>query len=276
MKKKRDIKGLAQLVSKNDNPKVRVSAAQILKDMGDKEAIEALTNVLLTTIRFGEEKDQIEAMIVIQGRVPTSLMKYTFLEDRTEALKKAHGPLELHHVQDPLDEVIKEKKHSFISQWFALLTLVELGDRREEVLKNLISFSTLYTKATDSTLKTNSKLSMYLIANQVNCLIEETVRALTSFRGNAIARDTIIKIQDGELFHGSYVHPSYSHPYLYVRQEDSICALGAIGDPSERGRLEYIANRGSKSIRKAAKVALELYGKATYDEIKAKVESKRN
>jgi len=36
-----------------------------------------------------------------------------------------------------------------------------------------------------------------------------------------------------------------------------------------------IANRGDKSIRKAAKAALELYGKATYDEIKGKVESKK-
>ena len=42
-----------------------------------------------------------------------------------------------------------------------------------------------------------------------------------------------------------------------------------------RDRLEYKANHGEKYIRKVAKVALKLYGKANFDEIKAKAESKK-
>jgi HEAT repeat protein len=43
----RQIESLAHAVSKGDNPQVRVTAAQILKDIGDKDAMEALTNALL-------------------------------------------------------------------------------------------------------------------------------------------------------------------------------------------------------------------------------------
>jgi len=272
----KSIDALAQEVSKNDNPSIRVGAAQILKGIEDTEAIEGLTNALLSAIRLGNSDDQVEAMIVIQGRVPTSLVKTSFLPDRQEALENVRGSLELHRFQSLLDEVVREGK-SYFSKWFALVTLVELGDCREEVLKTLISYSASNTKAVDELLEERAgqrDFALYLEANTVNCLIEETVRALASLGDNAIARDAVIKILEGEFLCGSYVHPGKNYSYLHPRhQENAICALGAIGDPSTRERLEYLANRGSEAIRRDAKVALELYGKATYDKIKNKAES---
>ena len=273
MKKKKDIEGLTQIVSKNDDPKARILAAQALKEIGDEKGIEALSNILINTIKFGEDKDTIEAMIIIQGRKPESLLKFTFSSDeRIEALKNITGPIKLHYVQDALDEVIKEKKQNRSTIWFALLTLIELGDRREETLKTLIQNSKVTTKSVDFFLNSDSDtVYRYVIANQINCLIEQTIRALSYFKDNPLSIELLIKALDSEFLHGSYVHPNYSHPYLHVKEEDSICALGAIGNPIQRERLEYMENRGSESIRKVAKVALELYGRATYDEIKLKI-----
>lgn len=57
-----------------------------------------------------------------------------------------------------------------------------------------------------------------------------------------------------------------------VKVKSAIYALAALGDPSTRERLEYLEGRGSETIRKAAKAALEHFGRGTYDEIKAKAE----
>lgn len=276
MKKNRDLEGLTRLIG-DEKPKVRVNAAQALKDIGDMEAIKALTDALFNTIKFRKNNDQIEAMIIMQGRVPASYVEKTFTtQEQIDALKNVHGPLPLNFVQGPMEEMIRDKKISFINGWFGLLTLVELGDHREELLEKLITLSIDSIVVMDRTLISDSdNMINFILANGVNCLIEETIRALASFKDNSTATKTIIMILDGELFRGSYVHRYSSYPYLHAEQKHLIYALSAIGDPSERERIEYLANRGDKSIRKTAKAALRLYGKATYDEIKAKVESKK-
>jgi len=68
----RSIDALAQEVSKSGNPGIRVSAAEILKNIGDTEAVEALVNALLSAICLGESDDQVEAIIVIQGGIPSA------------------------------------------------------------------------------------------------------------------------------------------------------------------------------------------------------------
>ncbi len=275
--KLRNVGVLADAVLKSNKPEVRISAAQILKDIGDNDSVAALVNAFTTMMRFGDWEDQVEMMMVISGRISTSFAKMAFMTDRQEALNNIRGPaMELRHFQGLLDKVIAEGKDPF-SKWFALLTLIELGDRRDEILQTLTSFSTSYTNKVDSALEAKrgqSDFSLYVVANETNCLIRETMRALAFFKGNATAAEIVIKILDGDLLCGSYIHESYSHPYLHPgRQENAICALGALGDSTTRERLEYLAARGNSIERKCAAVALACFGKANYDEIKSRVES---
>ncbi len=284
MRKKRDIEGLTHLLV-DSIPKNRINAAQALKDIGDSEAISALTEALFNTIRFGKGNDPIEAMIIMQGRIPASFMRFAFSQKRIDALEKVRGPLELNLVLGPIEKMINEKKLNLIDKLFSLLTLVELGDRREVLLDELIASTTECIRVIDrklnaipfsSEIGSDFQIHMFF-AGQINRLIEETIRALASFKDNLKVRDVVSKILDDELFRGSYVYPHgiRTGPYIYAKQEHSIYALGAIGSPSERERIKYMANRGSESISRAAKAALELYGKAFYDEIKAKAESKK-
>jgi hypothetical protein len=250
----RNIGALAQAVSKSDKREVRVTAAQALKNIGDKDAMEALMKCLSTTIRLGDSDDQIEAMEVMWGCRPK--------------------PVELHQVQGLLDELIKEGKHPH-SKWFALLTLVELGDRRDEVLQELIKHSVSYTKACDERLKQRdgqNDFALYIVAGKTNDLIEKTMRALATFKGNITATNTVMKILDGEVLVGSYHFDNRSERFLHPRYYDNaLCALGALGDLSTRERLEYMASRGR--FREYTTLVLENFGKATYDEIMARIRS---
>lgn len=272
MKKKEDVEGLTQIVSKNDDTEARVLAAQALKKIG-KKGINALSNSLKNTIKFGKTNDAIEAMIMMQGHVD-HLERNSYYDlsmflvsERIIPLRDLSVPIKLQYVQN-LDEIIKEKDWQLI--WFALLTLIELGDRREETLEKLIENSKKYIKLMDQKLTETKGGDYMLIANRVNFLIEQTIRALSYFRNSSKSREHLLKALDGEFLMGSYIHLNQDNPYLHVDKEDTICALGAVGDPNLKDRLEYIANRGNKDVQKTASTAIELYGKATYDEIKEK------
>lgn len=228
---------------------------------------------LSATMRLGDSDDQIEAMLVMQGRFPPAFVGKAFLSEQQETSKNVQKPIELHQVQGLLDELIKEGKHAH-SKWFALLTLVELGDRRVEVLQELIKHSVSYTKAYEERLERagQNDFPLYIVANETSHLIDETMRALAAFKGNIIATETVIKVLDGDLLRGSCHHRNSSTPFLHPQRErNAIGALGALGDPTTRERLEYLASHGTGN--ECAAIALAEFGKATYDEIMAKVES---
>ena len=156
------------------------------------------------------------------------------------------------------------------------MTLVELGDRRDEVLKELVEHSSSYTKEYDRRLEEAPEtteedvVASIVLASRTNHWIEETMRALAAFRGSAAATQMVIRVLEGHLLRGpsshSYLHRSY--------KENAICALGALGDPVAYQRLEYLAARGTGSVRRCAEVALANIGQATYDELKAKADLK--
>ena len=265
---------LAQVFLKSDRQGVRLASAEALKSIGSKEAMEALIQQLASMIRLGDPNDQIEAMIVMQGRFHPDCVEEQFIAELHKISQNVQESIELHWVQGLLDEVIEAGKHP-VSKWVALLTLVELGDRRDEVLKELVKHSSSYTKACDRRIEaepetTHDVAASIVLAHRTNHLIEETMRALAAFRGNATATQMVMRVLEGHLLRGicsdSYLHRSY--------EENAICALGALGDPEAYQRLEYLAARGTGSVRRCAEVALANIGQATYDEIKAKVELK--
>ena len=271
----RNIDALAQAFLKSDKPEVRYTSAQALKNIGGKDAIEALMRQLSSIMRLGNSHDQIEAMIVMQGRFPPGFVEEQLVAEHHEISQNVQEPIELHWVQGLLDELIEEDKDPH-SRWFALLTLVELGDRRDEVLQELIKHSVSYTKACDERLEERAgrrDFALYMVANETNRLIEETMRALAAFKSNATATQIVIEILEGDLLRGSYVHGNRSSRYLHPKhKENAICALGALGGPVALERLEYLASRETGAVRTWAGVALANLGKATYDEIKARAE----
>ena len=268
---------LARAFLKSDRQGVRFTTAQALRSIGSKDAMEALVQQLASIIRLGDHDDQVEAMIVMQGRFAPAFVGKQFIAEHHLISQDVQESIELHWVQGLLDELIKEDKDPH-TEWFALLTLVELGDRRGEVLEGLVRRSVSYTKACDQRLKERAgqhDFALYVVANRTNDLIEETMRALAAFRGNARATQIVIGVMEGDFLRGSYFHSANSGRYLHRRyEENAICALGALGDPVAYERLEYLAARGTDSVRRCAEVALANIGQATYDEIKAKAELK--
>lgn len=242
------------------NSGVRIGIAEALKDINEPEAINALNKTLINALKFGEMEEQVEAITLIQGREPYLFLSIMLAGDdeRLQLLENVRKKLSLETFRDALLETVKQRK-SAISLWYALVALVELGDRSNEVLQELIEFSDAWLK----TLATEPSLFASIITMSVR---EETLRALSCFRGNSAITDLVVKAYEGMFLSGSEISEGLKIKAIY--------ALGALGDPSARERLEYLASHSGGSIQKTSKISLELYGKATFDEIKAKAESK--
>lgn len=255
MKQKGDIDGLINFL-KSKNPQIRVEATEALKDFDDWKAIESLNTALLGHLKFGEGEEQVEAITIIQGRAPENFLKFALPgeEKRVQVLKKVQKKLSIETFRDALLEIVQRRK-SATSVWYSLVALVELGDRSNEVLNNLIEFSDAWIKKLTTEWKGTSALFAWAIARSV---IEETLRSLSYFKSNSVATDALVRAYEGEFLSGRNI----SEDYL---KQKAICALVVLGDPSVRERLEYLASHAR------FKVPLELYGKATYDEIKGKV-----
>jgi HEAT repeat protein len=295
MKEKGDIQSLTKELT-NKNPTIRVEAAEALKSIDDPKAVAVVTKYISDLLRFGERDDQIEAILLIQARAPEH-----FLPINVDP-KRVQKKLSLEPFRDALFEVIKRHK-SAVSVWYALIALIELGDRSHKVLNGLIEFTKTWLANLDT--EGIEGAPTWALAKSIN---EETLRALSYFKGNQTAVNAVIDALEGKLF-GSYVSEDetskailriidkdlkyaedrvkqgdeaaktvlevfHRSTFNEVKIKSAIYALGALGDQSTRERLEYLASRGSESIRKSVKVALEFFGKATYDEIKAKAESK--
>jgi hypothetical protein len=173
---------------------------------------------------------------------------------RVKALKKVKRKLDLETFKGPLLE-LGILRDEWIVVWYAHLALIELGDRDNEFLHAFI-------KATDMYLEefTQFKGEEAIFAPMFGlALHEEALRALSYFRGDKIAVDTAVKAYEGKLLR---------IPGTTGKSRYAIYALVALDDPSAKKFLEYLINRGE-----VPKIALELYGKATYDEIKAQMES---
>ena len=261
------IKALVELKSKeglikalnSDNAEVRVEVAEALKDIGDPYALEVLNEFLTNTLefygskhvlKFNEIKQLIEVITIIQGRAPENLLNILFQDDplRVKALKKVKKKLDLETFERPLIIFIAECDNWLVN-WYATLTLFELGFRDERILHAFIKASEEYLEY----------LAQYNYPTLDLVIHEETLRTLSYFKGNKIAVDTTVKAYEGELLHT---------PAITGKSRYAIYALIALGDPSTKEFLEHLVSDG-----RVPRIALELYGKATYDEIKAQLES---
>ena len=249
MKEKGDIDALAALL-KADNLQIRVRAIEALTEIGDRRANEVLIKEFTDIFRFGEAKDKVRANTIMRG-------------DTGETYSGVHGVLDLWGVGD-FSKVKLARKLSLdlvgpillslatsqgeipAIRWYAVVALLELGDRSNQVMQLLTDTFNEMPKKDIS-------------------ILEAQVRALSYVEGSSTLVDWFIQIQKGEVWKGG----------LDVRwRSAAIYALAATGEPSAREYLEYLATHGDEFYRKRAKVALELFGKAAYDEIKDRAKSK--
>ncbi len=277
MKEKEDIEGLIKEI-RNKKPRVRIEAvkalgelkniegliealytgtkdvtitsAELLKDINDPKAIDNLNKKLISFLKYGDLEEQIEAISLIQGRYPVWFM-ISCLEnwgEIEEVFKKVKKKMNLEPFREPLIGVVKQERY-YPCMWYSLIGLIELGDRSNRVLNLLIDISQKWFQ------KLQDQRSLITFGASTS-LPEETLRALSYFRNNkSVTELTINALND---------------KFLGASKINAIYALGALGDPSEMERLEYIAKYDTESNKKAARIALDLYGKATYDEIKLK------
>jgi len=253
MKERRDIDGLITAL-RNDNPQTRVEATEALTDLDEPKALELMVKEFSNPFRFGDKADKIEAITIIRGcPTPESLMAVTlsldFTGDKlTRICKfqkvKFRKRFNLDLVRPILVDVAQDLDENPVIRWYAVTALAELGDRSDEVVHRLFSI-----------LGAMPKLNLDIV--------EENVRILSYFPNNPDVIATLMKIQKGELFKAVLeVGP----------RSAAIYALAATGNSSAREHLEYLATHGDKFYRKRAQLALKLFGKANYDEIKANAE----
>jgi HEAT repeat protein len=253
MREKGDIEGLANAL-KDDNPGTRVEASEALMDCTDPKAMEVLLKEFRDTFKFGDEADKAETITIMRahptreslGAVGHSLdwsedrFRRMWKYEKTKFSKKLNLDIARPILMDAFTNV---KENPFI-RWYAVTSLVELGDRSEEVLEAL-----------PDTLRAMSAINVWII--------EESVRALSYFAGNPSVIDWLVKIQKGEVFETELDA---------IPKVTAIYALGAIGGSQSGEYLEYLASHGDKFYQNRAKLALRLLGKANYDEIKAAAE----
>lgn len=177
----------------NDDIEVRIDAMEALKNISDTGAIEHLVKTLTAPLQFGNDKDRIEAITLIQGRAPSSFLETT-LGQREEVLKKAlrkakpQKKLDLDLLHPALLGTAKDPKATLAVRWYALTALAELGDRSDEVADLLIKRAEALVTYCEQRY-TESPLTAIILENSVR---EETLRALSYFAGNIEVRDALI------------------------------------------------------------------------------------
>jgi hypothetical protein len=249
MKQNRDFAGLVTALGSKD-PQVRVGAAEALKEIGDEQAIARLCGRLTQVLTYGltlglRDRNRVEALKKVHGRVATS----------ESALREMFAGLAGGHLQP-------------LVHWYALIASAECGLRDDAILNELIDYGDRLVKFLDEP-KEDSMLTLQtvILGGSVR---KETLRAISYFKDSPTATSAIIGTSEDRLFAG---RDSDAGERLSVLKYE-VYALGALGDISTRKRLEYWATNGEEQVQKRARIALELFGHATFDEIEACVKSK--
>jgi hypothetical protein len=189
--------------------------------------------------------------------------------NRVEALKKVHGRVATS--ESALREMFAGLAGGHLQplvHWYALIASAECGLRDDAILNELIDYGDRLVKFLDEP-KEDSMLTLQtvILGGSVR---KETLRAISYFKDSPTATSAIIGTSEDRLFAG---RDSDAGERLSVLKYE-VYALGALGDISTRKRLEYWATNGEEQVQKRARIALELFGHATFDEIEACVKSK--
>lgn len=258
MKETRDVDGLWS-ATRSDSLQTRVKATEALIEIEDARGLQLISQRYSDVFKFGDNADKVEVMIMMQGRYlrmdtlvawvvplvgstgdrPLEIMALEKVRFRTKPKLELARPILL--------EAATNSTENPLIRLLAGATLAELGDRSDELIQLMFSL-----------LEEVEELNFWTI--------REILRALSHFSNNCEATDFLIRVQKGEVFRRESSEG--------IRQA-ALYGLGAIGSDLAREYLEYLTTSSSRVHKKEAQVALELFGKASYDEVRRKAEGDR-
>lgn len=216
-------------------------------------------NEILETLKYGSRDDKLEAMMLARRRANVLLLDRTAgILVKKISVAEAFSLAELEDVKSGLREVLARRKDTMVC-WYAIITLVDLGEESDKLLKDLLStitqvMSWLIRVAEGGGVAPN------LVAARLELEVkEETLRALSRFKHSAAAGEIIKEYFEDEL----------------LLRNSALYAFGALANPEYRGLVEYQATRAKEGKeREAAIAALALWGQADYDNIVKYAEEK--
>jgi len=258
-----EIRGLLE-ARRSDDSEVSKAALEAIKAIRDRDSIHALVEALIEDLKYGEHSDKLAALDTIRTIDLPSVV--------TSGRPKLVDEELIEPVKNVLFEILQQKTLSVPVAWSALVTLATIGDRRSEILRELISTSDTLMKAMVETAEAE-EFSPASVGRAYH-VHEETLKALSLFKGESLAADSIMTAYDESFLVCPEMRSLIAELSPYEREHfleersaehkrKALYALAALGHPSTKDRLEYLVRRG-----KAPEVLIEFYGKATYDEIK--------
>lgn len=272
---------LAALLSSR-SIKDRLESFEKLQNTLQLGARDTLVNVLNRKITGRSPADQFETITLAQGRsAGRSFLQTAFaafdedgdVVDRGELLgqflQEKGKALKIEEVGEALRQVLRQEG-AIVVEWCALTALVELGDRADSVLEQLIQTSEVLRQRTgsaaaetrDAVIEAGEDFAQDFTVFTVVALGDseiawEALRAISKFVGNSKAAGAATRALDG-----LWLNQPPRRPAIY--------ALGAIADPSTRPILERIANDKNDRFVVDARLSLDLFGKAGFDQIREK------
>jgi hypothetical protein len=143
-------------------------------------------------------------------------LEAVFVDDhyRVIFLKQVKRKLSHETLRNALFAIVNNQESTGIVVWYALLALIELGECNDEVLDTFIEFTNKYL-----TLLEQVDEGRQIAALRVGLAVhEETMRALSQFKGSKKAVDAIIKAYKGEFLRRPFTS-------FEGRSKDVLCGL---------------------------------------------------
>lgn len=240
-----DLDGLVEGMRSEIFP-VRMQAAQLLKRASGHGSI-YLDKCLLDDLNFGNTQRKLEAMAIVQGRLPIvsvpGLKSTAFDIAELDVLTQA--------ASEEVTKAIKQiaQDPNMMVSWFAKITLVELGVHDKQSALSILELAKTFMNFLEET------------AYQESAVAEETIRALHHFMDDNDVREALRAALDGSLFPGDW---------YYVKRAQQCAAIAAFAvedDEANRRVLDYLTQQGNDQQKQQSQRVMGLIGTASYDRI---------
>ena len=249
-----DIEGLLQVLREAvTGEEAREVIFEVIAETIDQQVLVFLISRLLEDLKYGEPEDKLMALLILQN---------AFLEKR---LPKIPSEV-LEQTRSILAKIVSEWESTDLRVAFnALCTLIGM-EATPEYLQPLIQISSALIDLLGPIIEKvpGQGIGLYLAVH------DQTLRALSSFKNNDAAMAALEAIYEERLLAPPKVGDDVFQQMLAYsadkRKLRTLCALAALGHPNFRERMEYLVSRG-----KAPRVLVDLYGQATYDDLKSKI-----
>jgi hypothetical protein len=213
---------------------------------------------------YGSEQQQYEAITLARARVNEPLLRRLLGEDNEESIKglvlavrQAELPsvMEQNQLRSVIGDFVSSGKESLMC-WYAVIALINLGDFSDGRLHSLVEL----TRQVAHSFPANGSIGNMLLLLDV---LDETLRMLSQFRANSFAGEAVKQWYDDGFALG------------VGGKEEALYALGALGDESYKGFVQFkVTQATEENERNAAQAALNHWGIADYDTIKQQTKLK--